>query len=102
MIVQLEAIIPQLVFDHALRIRMKAEVSSTRSAVPTVDCEAITITETAQNDHRPAEAVLPSAESVANVNSESQSSNLLGKLNNLVTTDLKNVTGATDFLLIGQ
>lgn len=99
---QLEAIIPQLVFDHALRIRVKAEVSPTLSAVPTADGEATTITETARNNHGPAEAALRHAEGPTDPNSESHSTNLLGKLNNLVTTDLKNITAATDFLLIGQ
>lgn len=69
MIVHAQAIITQLVFEHSLRIRMKAEVPESSASTP----------------DKP----------VINTN------NLVGKINNLVSTDLQNITEARNILLIG-
>ncbi|KAJ7182749.1 ABC transporter transmembrane region-domain-containing protein [Mycena crocata] len=61
-LVRVEAIISQLVFEHALRIRFKAETSADGS---------------------------PRADQI-----------LIGKLNNLVTSGLRNITEAKDFMLL--
>ncbi|KAF8883986.1 P-loop containing nucleoside triphosphate hydrolase protein [Infundibulicybe gibba] len=63
-VVQAECIITQLVFEHALRIRVKAETPSSSQS------------------------------------SAAAANNLIGKINNLVTTDLGNITDSCHFLLV--
>ncbi|KAJ6466832.1 multidrug resistance-associated ABC transporter [Mycena sanguinolenta] len=63
-LVRLEAIITQLIFEHALRIRSKSDTS----------------TDTGSTSRG--------------------SKNLVGKLSNLVTSDLQNITDAKDFMLL--
>ncbi|KAJ7041082.1 P-loop containing nucleoside triphosphate hydrolase protein [Mycena alexandri] len=67
-LVRLEAIITQLIFEHALRIRFKSEKSeeTVKGAAPT----------------------------------SRAGRNLVGKLNNLVTSDLQNITEGKDFMLL--
>ncbi|KAJ6611201.1 hypothetical protein B0H10DRAFT_2165893 [Mycena sp. CBHHK59/15] len=65
-LVRVEAIITQLVFNHALRIRFKSETSEA-----------------------PHTGAKPRADQ-----------NLVGKLNNLITSDLQNITEAKDFMLL--
>ena len=147
MFVRAEAIITQLVFEHALRIRVKAETSNGTStntaatgsspAIPaTLDSRSIAdnqATDAVSDDNVGDEAVCLSGVSVvddgrvstpqdssASITSSSSASkkkiktpkdirtdntsvkpsadgrNLVGKLNNLVTTDLGNITGARD------
>ncbi|KAJ7233850.1 P-loop containing nucleoside triphosphate hydrolase protein [Mycena haematopus] len=67
-LVRLEAIITQLVFEHALRIRFKSEAS--------IDASKSAGTTSRGNNH------------------------LIGKLNNLVTSDLQNITEAKDLMLL--
>ncbi|KAJ7489333.1 P-loop containing nucleoside triphosphate hydrolase protein [Mycena latifolia] len=67
-LVRVEAIITQLIFEHALRIRFKSE-----TAAP----------DPSKGDARPRAG-----------------QNLVGKLNNLVTSDLQNITEAKDFMLL--
>ncbi|KAF7377593.1 p-loop containing nucleoside triphosphate hydrolase protein [Mycena sanguinolenta] len=67
-LVRLEAIITQLIFEHALRIRFKSETS-------------MDINQSSGSTAR-------------------GSRNLVGKLNNLVTSDLQNITDAKDFMLL--
>ncbi|EJC98975.1 multidrug resistance-associated ABC transporter [Fomitiporia mediterranea MF3/22] len=81
--VQAESIIMQLVLEHALRIRMKAEVSSAKRKPASVSAERNSATE----------ADTPKPNRAANVN-------LAGRVNNLVTTDLSNVIWGRDFVLI--
>ncbi|KXN82428.1 ATP-binding cassette transporter abc4 [Leucoagaricus sp. SymC.cos] len=76
MLVHTEGLLTQLIFEHSLRIRMKAEASE-RSDDPTK----------ADNPLRH-EGRRPKAD------------NLVGKINNLVTTDMANVIEARDFLFL--
>ena len=75
----------QLVLEHALRIRMKAEVSSAKHKPASVSAER----------NSAADADTPKPNRAANVN-------LAGRVNNLVTTDLYNVIWGRDFVLIGK
>jgi hypothetical protein len=68
--IQTEAILTEFVFEHSLRVRVKAETSERMS-----DSEAN-------------EATAPSLPEPTN------GRNLVGKLNNLVTTDLQNIVSA--------
>ena len=127
--VRTEAIVTQLVFEHSLRIRVKAETSSESSssgsttavgtpetaslAESTANTEQSEATATAAPAANGAEPQSPAdgkdkkgkkaqtltAEGVK-PESKSSTGNLTGKLNNLVTTDLQNVTYGRDFMLI--
>ena len=67
---RVEAIITSLVFDHALRIRLKSETIESNSTA----------------DGAPA------------VEPKTSNANFVGKINNLVTSDLANISGGNDFL----
>jgi hypothetical protein len=77
MLVHTEGLLTQLIFEHSLRVRMKAEISDR----PDKPASAST---SLRHEHR-----RPKAD------------NLVGKINNLVTTDMANVIEARDFLYFG-
>ncbi|KAI9434174.1 hypothetical protein H4582DRAFT_2177883 [Lactarius indigo] len=135
-LVRVSAIVTQLVFEHALRIRVKAETSSSPSATPdatpdatpnsrgestTPDSGSIvevdimseeaggsseetrseqpTITASRIKGKRKEEA--PGSDSgMEDGHKPGDSSNLVGKMNNLVSTDLENLVEGRDFLLL--
>lgn len=139
MMVRTQAIVTQLVFDHALRIRMKAETSGTppnsahTSAVTTPDTASIaehseragtpggsadgsSDNETAalvsepgsivgkKNNQRDSQLSTSSTSTKVAENSTDSSSkggNLVGKMTNLVTTDMNNIIEGRDFLFAG-
>lgn len=72
-----EGLLTQLIFEHSLRIRMKAEISGR------------------PDDPQAASMVL------RHENRRPKADNLVGKINNLVTTDMMNVIEARDFLYTG-
>ena len=121
------SIVTQLVFEHALRIRVKAEISfpptailESRSEATTpgsgsaVDISVVsedagrgrqenpseqsTSTTTGTNGKRKEEA--PRSDSGMDGNEECASNNLVGKMNNLVSTDLENLVTGRDILLL--
>ena len=137
MLVRTEGIITQLVFNHALRIRMKAETtespaaSRVTTAAHTPDNASIAEEEDSAGHGSPSgsnaseeetvrasvistastaatkKATEPAAKKsqdppVASVEPAAASGNLIGKINNLVTTDLNNLVDGRDFLFIGQ
>ena len=124
-IVRVTAIVTQLVFEHALRIRMKAETSSSQAPTPTATPEgsseattpdsgsAVEINiasedaggEEIQSEHSTTAASSIKGKQKAGVpggkedGAESgRSTNLVGKMNNLVSTDLENLVDGRDFL----
>lgn len=146
-LVRMEAIITELVFEHALRIRMKAQITSDRSASreasseSTPDSRSIIDTcdqtesavigrgpsasgseyETLRLNSRASadcgeldegnrkngtssisDQTTPTTKSEVQPDSSDSTENLVGKLNNLVTTDLANIVEGRDFMLIGQ
>ncbi|KAI0638608.1 multidrug resistance-associated ABC transporter [Trametes polyzona] len=130
MLVQTEAIITQLVFDHALRIRVKSESSSSPSssrastAAHTPDNGSIAEAENespsgsngdgSEDDTVRASTASTSSAAVAKKGADTKkagdkldaagggpsSGNLIGRINNLVTTDLNNLVDGRDFLFI--
>lgn len=136
MLVQCEAMITQLVFDHSLRIRMKAESSESpaasraTTAAPTPDNASIVEPEpdgSAVHEERNGSSNSSEDETVrastisgssTAVNKKGKdvpklavpktvtaqpttgSGNLVGKINNLVTTDLNNLVEGRDFLFL--
>ncbi|KAH9166019.1 hypothetical protein EDB89DRAFT_2076264 [Lactarius sanguifluus] len=130
-LVRVTAIVTQLVFEHALRIRVKAETSSsppaTPGATPEVGSEATTpdsgsVIETnivseaggSSEESRSEQSTIagssikgkgkekaPGSDSGRESDDEpGDSSNLVGKMNNLVSTDLENIVDGRDFLLL--
>jgi len=132
--VRVTAIVTQLVFEHALRIRVKAETSSSPAATPTatpeVHSEATTpdsgsvveinivsedaggsseetrseqSTTTASSMKGKRKEEVPGSDSGKEEDEDEAggSSNLVGKMNNLVSTDLENLVDGRDFLLLG-
>ncbi|KAH9984900.1 hypothetical protein BJV77DRAFT_1035217 [Russula vinacea] len=127
-LVRVSAIITQLVFEHALRIRVKAETSSSPRATPAVTPEARSESTTPDNvsvvDNNVSETMSGSGEENGQSTTSSnikgkqkeefpggiaggadsedpgKSSNLVGKMNNLVSTDLENIVDGRDFLLL--
>ncbi|KAF8528008.1 P-loop containing nucleoside triphosphate hydrolase protein [Hysterangium stoloniferum] len=128
-LVHAEAVITQVVFNHALRIRMKEETTasskpSTAANTPdsrsiaenNTDAETESRGETLQGESFPSatskdatkkkpsnvsSTSIPTAVSSSTSDkpaSDSLSSNLVGKINNLITTDLGNVTDGRDFI----
>ena len=78
MLVHTEGLLTQLIFEHSLRLRMKAEVSEN------------------SNGRQNASAVL------RHDRRHPKADNLVGKINNLATTDMVNVIGARDFLFLSE
>ncbi|KAH9041242.1 hypothetical protein EDB85DRAFT_1921690 [Lactarius pseudohatsudake] len=124
--VRVTAIVTQLVFEYALRIRVKAETLSSTEATPTatpeVGSEATTpdsgpvveintVSEEAgrSSEDTRSEQSTVAASSIKGERKEEASgsdsggeagcsSNLVGKLNNLVSADLENLVSGVDFL----
>ncbi|PBK77153.1 hypothetical protein ARMSODRAFT_949046 [Armillaria solidipes] len=136
--VRTEAIITQLVFEHSLRIRVKASTadSSGKSTAPTPDnasiiedapssessgssttlhgtsdavsinsrdanCDVSTTNQASSSSTEVTQESTSGQDASATPAAQSDTSNLVGKINNLVTTDLGNIIDARDFLLIG-
>ncbi|KAH8986100.1 hypothetical protein EDB92DRAFT_2116516 [Lactarius akahatsu] len=131
-LVRITAIITQLVFEHALRIRVKAETSSSPEATPTATPEvgsqattpdsgsAVEINIVSEDaggsgeETRSEQSTLAASsikgkrkEEASRSDSGSEdgeepgdSSNLVGKMNNLISTDLENIVEGRDFLLL--
>ncbi|KAG2065985.1 P-loop containing nucleoside triphosphate hydrolase protein [Suillus decipiens] len=127
-LVHTEAILTQLVFEHALRIRVKAELpdggknAGDFTGPPTSDSASVAGSSTAAGDESADgigdEALPASAETMSTSSpkqgkqksqgvkeelvgapeNHSSADNLVGKINNLVTTDLSNITEGRDFL----
>jgi endonuclease YncB( thermonuclease family) len=137
MMVQTEGIVTQLVFDHALRIRMKEETSSKTSQPPTtintpdtqsiIDGDTPELEDEAENSGDSSEETLRANSDVSRTSStptsqkkqkarevnlpaiattpvpiDEKSNNLVGRINNFITTDLGNVVDGRDFLWMGK
>ncbi len=128
---QVQGLITQLVFEHALRIRIKAETGTSTSASaassvattpdnasiaersdgaesPTTDDETQTAVSDAASTSKaskrksaaPSEASTTTTAAEETKPSETKGGQLVGKLNNLVTTDLNNLVDGRDILFV--
>ncbi|KAF8507385.1 ATP-binding cassette transporter [Hysterangium stoloniferum] len=126
-LVHAEAIITQVIFDHALRIRMKEATTASRpSTAPNTpdsrsiaendtDAESESENETLQDGSSPPRLSKGAGRRASNTSnatihpavpslnsdrpaSNSRSRNLVGMINNLITTDLGNVTDGREFV----
>ncbi|KAG8972657.1 hypothetical protein FRC05_009668 [Tulasnella sp. 425] len=123
LIVRTEAIITQLVFEHALKIRMKSETGNGNT--PTESRAATAVGSRAASVHEPehhseesgqtavgesgqassspkgkAPSVTPSEASRKKDDDSQKDKNLVGKITNLISTDLGNIVEARDFLFV--
>ena len=116
-----EGLLTQLVFEHSLRIRFKAEGSkensslTVHSASPTVTSETLDSSTTLESSDTQSDTTAGSTKGKAKADSsatksatakdekkEEKKDNLVGKINTLVTVDLENVVSAKDFLMVGK
>ncbi len=102
-----QALLTQLTFEHSLRIRMKAATpDSTPSSTPSSSVAGSDSDETVHDgastssDNTAASEETATAKPVSAPVEHSDTSNLVGKINNLVTTDLENIISGRDFLLL--
>ncbi|KAH7099122.1 ATP-binding cassette transporter [Auriculariales sp. MPI-PUGE-AT-0066] len=97
LMVRVESFLTQLVFEHSLRIRMREVPEETTATTIFTSGEAAAVDEHEEVDH-------PKDRSETATSSEDatsrSSANLIGKINNLVTSDLNNITDARDFILL--
>ena len=133
-IVRTEGLLTQLVFEHSLRIRLKAEASNEKieedNLAVIVTEDDVSVTKGTFIDSNPGERASQSSQASTpisrNFSSDSRSTsngpvkgkdsstlkydtksatkdkkkNLIGKINNLVTTDLGNIIDGRGFILI--
>ena len=114
-----EGLLTQLVFEHSLRIRFKAEGSKENSSLtvhsPTVTSETLDSSTTLESSDTQSDTTAGSTKGKAKADSsatksatakdekkEEKKDNLVGKINTLVTVDLENVVSAKDFLMVGK
>lgn len=139
MSIRVEAIITSLVFDHALRIRLKAEATKAPDELSQAGDDTVSnsANDNVEDDDNEDTETLHSraATNVSNVSASAETSatstamasspehkegqkgsvkggatkpetkstnNLVGKINNLVTSDLVNITSGLDFLFVGE
>jgi hypothetical protein len=86
-LVRIEAIITSLIFEHALRIRLTAD---------SVNTPASSRPETPVNDGAEANAGQDA------IREESKAKNIVGKMNNLMSSDLNNIVAGKDFMMLGE
>ncbi|KAI0317990.1 hypothetical protein OF83DRAFT_1118292 [Amylostereum chailletii] len=125
-LVRTEAILTQLVFEHALRIRMKAETSEDIRSTPGTPDTASLVEEpgsdasgsgsgdetlhsgdsqstTSKGKKRQPSVPEATSDHVKKDDEQpnaAKAGNLVGKINNLISTDLNNITSGRDFLFI--
>ncbi|XP_006463829.1 hypothetical protein AGABI2DRAFT_187296 [Agaricus bisporus var. bisporus H97] len=134
-VVRCEAIITQLVFEHSLRIRLKAETETgeevMRTNSPTVEAESSNANTTLStagtgeggfsianevgvvstpseravgvappNEAAPSRDLAKEKRNLKQDDISPRASNMIGHINNLVTTDLGNIVDARDFMFV--
>ncbi|KAJ7246793.1 hypothetical protein B0H12DRAFT_753891 [Mycena haematopus] len=112
-LVQVEGLLTELIFEHALRVRVKAQNPDTETPSAAASTAAASIDSTASDDG----ATLNAADGESGSDSDTTSAPTkqptkptvssdahkaidVGQISNLVTTDLRNVTNMSDFLLL--
>ncbi|CAE6385646.1 unnamed protein product [Rhizoctonia solani] len=107
-IVRAEAIITQVIFEHSLRLRMISEVASKTPGTSDVASERTTTEEAEADGSHVADgsesttvaASTDSSSIKGNEQIDESESNLIGKINNLMSTDLGNIVEGRDFLFL--
>ena len=105
-----QAVVTQVVFEHSLRIRLKAGTADRKTDETTTSLDTASdvqlenqagadLSSTATDDQQIAEA-LPT--STKDENNNNKADNLIGRINNLVTSDQDNMSEGVDFLNLGM
>ncbi|KAF8876218.1 hypothetical protein CPB84DRAFT_1853036 [Gymnopilus junonius] len=92
-----------LIFEHSLRIRLRSESSSETSKGQASESYTSTVVgtpETAKSKVAGSSSSSPSISQDMAKEVPNEGKNLIGKINNLVTTDLTNIVEARDFLVL--
>ena len=117
-----EGLLTQLVFEHSLRIRFKAEVSKEdspsssqpASAIVTPDTQSVEGIPTLEGGSDTQSGITGSTKGKGKADSSAtghatvkdgkkeKKDNLVGTLTTLVTVDLDNIVAARDFLMVGK
>ncbi|TFK44019.1 multidrug resistance-associated ABC transporter [Crucibulum laeve] len=107
-----EGLLSQLVLEHSLRIRMKAETPKAVVATPdiaSVDGQSSSSSSntTTSGGSLPSSTIkgkekakVEPAKKAAEVKKNGGQDNLIGKINNLITTDVSNIVDSKDFLVL--
>lgn len=116
-LVRTEALLIQLVFEHSLRIRFKAEASKdgpSASSVSTPETQSVEGSTTIEGSDTQSNNTSNSTKGKAkaddsttepagnNEKIEKKKDNLTGRINTLVTVDLDNIVSGKDFLMVGE
>ncbi|KAH7337951.1 P-loop containing nucleoside triphosphate hydrolase protein [Rhizoctonia solani] len=106
-IVRAEAIITQILFEHSLRIRMIAAVANKTSGTSNIATERTTTEQGAEGSDHTADTseaqTVVACESSATTKGNKQDDeepNLIGEINNLMSTDLGNIVDGRNFVFL--
>ncbi|CAE6535559.1 unnamed protein product [Rhizoctonia solani] len=106
-LVRAEAIITQIIFEHSLRIRLISSVANKTSEISDVTSECTVIEEgESDNSHMASTSESPtvvasnSSAGIKGKEQDNEDSNLIGKINNLMSTDLGNIVEGRDFVFL--
>ncbi|KAI0258771.1 hypothetical protein BC834DRAFT_974833 [Gloeopeniophorella convolvens] len=132
-LVRIEGILTQLIFEHSLRVRVKAETQQSSSSSPPLSAEGATLDAVSEANSPTTDETSTVAEGASDGNGDEaasvqsssskgkqkaepedtkaveapgtaveskKGSNFAGKINNLVSADLGNITGGRDFLFL--
>lgn len=116
-----QGILTELIFEHSLRIRFKAESSGGEGRTPSPSTAVTPVpasesgsidSETAGGDDGQSSTAYSESSAAAkgkgkadpaeSAKEAKKKDNLIGKINTLVTVDVDNITNAKDILMLGQ
>ncbi|KAF8966908.1 multidrug resistance-associated ABC transporter [Flammula alnicola] len=105
-----QGILTELVFEHSLRIRFKAESSGEKDRTPSGAVTPAEASETGSvqsataggsDDDQSTQSASSAAKGKAKATpATAEKDNLIGKINTMVTVDVDNIVGAKDFLML--
>ena len=103
-LVRTEGLLTQLVFEHSFRIRLKAGASDPSKAsmavCPNSSSDSQPTSKARVNGKDKGDSSTFKGDVKQASKSKKDADNLIGKINNLVTTDLSNIVEGRDFLII--
>ena len=100
MIAQLQAVVTQAIFDHALKVRLTADAATgeARSSIEAASGSNIIATNDVEDSETT--AVAQPTEGDNESGSPNNGSEMIGRINNLITTDVSTLEYANEVLLV--
>ena len=98
--VRAEGLLTQLVFKHSFRIRLKSGASDLSQASGNSSSDSQSTSKARVNGKDKDDPSTFKSDDKQASKGKKDADNLIGKINNLVTTDLANIVGGRDFLVI--